>query len=157
MFYRTFFLLRGHIIICQYWSHIYEMPQLNRLLLTQICLYRFYIPDLIWLTNDVETNPGTGIVDPTKAIATPYCPGNVEVFGTANAGTQCVAMSLSALVLNFRNPITSWADLVQVMNIGNNMYSALSQSCKQGLLLLTDLPVMVNLSDKLPVDIQWKL
>ena len=27
------------------------------------------------------------------------------------------------------------------------MYSALSQSCKQGLLLLTDLPVMVNVSD----------
>ena len=72
---------------------------------------------------------------------------NVEIFGTANAGTQCVAMSLSALVYNFRNPITSSADLVQIMNIGNNMYSALSQSCKHGLLFLTDLPVMVNLSD----------
>ena len=38
---------------------------------------------------------------------------NVEVFGTANAGTQCVEMALSALVYNFRNPITSSADLVQ--------------------------------------------
>ena len=37
--------------------------------------------------------------------------------------------------------------LVQIMNIGNNMYSALSQSAKQGLLLLTDLPCMVNLCD----------
>ena len=54
-------------------------------------------------------------------------------------------MSLLALVYNFRNPITSSADLIQIMNIGNNMYSALSQSCKQGLLFLTDLPVMVNL------------
>ena len=59
----------------------------------------------------------------------------------------CVAMSLSPLVYNFRNPITSSADLVKIMNIGNNVYSALSQSCKKGHLLLTDLPVMVNLSD----------
>ena len=59
-----------------------------------------------------------------------------------------MAMSLSALVCNFRNPITSSADLVQIINIGNNKYSALSQSCKHGLLFLTDLPVMVNLSVK---------
>ena len=57
-----------------------------------------------------------------------------------------MAMSLSAHVYNFRNPITSSADLVQIINIGNNMYSALSQSCKYGVLFLTDLPVMVNLS-----------
>ena len=56
-----------------------------------------------------------------------------------------MAMSLSALVFNFRNSITSSADLVQILNIGNNMYSALSQSVKQGLLLLMDLPCMVNL------------
>ena len=195
---------------------MYEMCQMNRLWLTQIYLYRWYIPDLIRLANDIETNPGPvvvdnidsskticapysqpsavfnyeqnvrkstrnhdankkpavftslsqrvnyckillstdiernpgpGIVDPTKTIAAPYSQGNVEIFGTANAGTQCVAMSLSALVFNFRNSITSSADLVQIMNIGNNMYSALSQSAKQGLLLLTDLPCMVNLCD----------
>ena len=33
------------------------------------------------------------------------------------------------------------------MNTGNNVYTALSQSCKQGFLLLADLPFMVNLSD----------
>ena len=120
---------------------------MNRLWLTQIYLYRFYIPELIRLANDVETNPGPGIVDPTKTIAAPYSQGNIEIFGATNAGTQCVAMSLSALVYSFRNPITSSADLVQIMNIGNNMYSALSQSCKQGLLLLTDLPVRINLGD----------
>ena len=55
-----------------------------------------------------------------------------------------MAMSMSALVQNFRNPaVTSSADLIQIINIGNNMYSALSQSCKQGLLFLSDLPVMV--------------
>ena len=97
--------------------------------------------------NELETNPGPRIVDPTKTIAAPYSQGNVEVCGTANAGTQCVAMPLSALVYNFRNPITCSADWVQIMNIGNDMYSALSQSCKQGLLLWADLPVMVNLGD----------
>ena len=126
--------------------HIYEMSQINHLWLTQICLYRFYTP-LIQLANDVQTNPGPGIVDPTKTFAAPYSQGNVEVFGTANAGTKCVAMSLSAFVSNFRNLITSSADLVQIMTIVNNIYSALSQSCKQRLQLLTDLPVMVNLSD----------
>jgi len=45
----------------------------------------------------------------------------------------CVALSLSAIVFNFRNSITSSADLIQIMNIGNNMYSALTQSAKQGL------------------------
>ena len=39
---------------------------------------------------------------------------NVEVFGTANAGTQCVAMALSAFVYNFRNPTTSSVDLVEL-------------------------------------------
>ena len=71
----------------------------------------------------------------------------VEVFGTANAGTRCMAMAQLALVYNLRNPVTSSADLVQVMNTRNNMYTDLSQSCKQGFLLLTDLPFMVNLSD----------
>ena len=99
------------------------------------------------LSTDIEKNPGPGIIVPRKTIAAPYNQGNVEVFGSTNAGTQCVAMSLSALVFNFRNSITSSADLVQVMNIGNIMYSALSQSAKEGLLLLTDLPAMVSLSD----------
>ena len=99
------------------------------------------------LSTDIEKNPGPGIVDPSKTIAAPYSQGNIEVFGATNAGTQCVAMSLSALVFNFRHAITSSADLFQVMNIGNTMYSALSQSAKEGLLLLTDLPAMVSLSD----------
>ena len=60
---------------------------------------------------------------------------------------QAYNMSLSALVFNFRNSITSSADLIQIMNNGNNMYSALTQSAKQGLLLLTDLPHTVNFYD----------
>ena len=64
--------------------HIYEKSQMNRLWLTQIYLYRFYIPNFIRLANDVETNPGPGI------LAAPYSQGNVEVFGAANAGTDNV-------------------------------------------------------------------
>ena len=56
-----------------------------------------------------------------------------------------MALSLSALVFNFRNSITSSPDLVEILNTGNNMYSALSQSVKQGLLLWMDLPCMGNL------------
>ena len=112
----------------------YEMWQINHLWLTEIYLYRFYIPELIQLANDAQTNPGPGIVDATKTIAAPYMysQGNVEVFWYGKCR---------------HTTITSSADLVQIMNIGNNMYSALSQSCKQGLLFLTDLPVMVNLSN----------
>ena len=41
---------------------------MNRLWLTQMCLYQFYIPDLICLANDVEENPGpTALkIDPNK-------------------------------------------------------------------------------------------
>ena len=70
---------------------------MNRQWLRQIYLNCFYIPELIQLANDVETNLGPGIVDPTKTIAAPYSQqsqGNVKVFGTANAGTQCMAMFL---------------------------------------------------------------
>ena len=44
--------------------HMYEMRQMNhRLWLTQIYLNRWYIPDLIRLANDIETNPGPAVVE----------------------------------------------------------------------------------------------
>ena len=43
--------------------HMYEMWQINGLWLTQIHLYRWYIPDLIRLANDIETNPSPAVVD----------------------------------------------------------------------------------------------
>ena len=98
-----------------------------------------------FLSRDIESNPGPRIVDPNKTIAAPYSQSKTTVFGTKNAGTQCVAMSLSALIFNFKNEITSSADLVEVMNIGNSLYSTLSKSTKKALLLLTDLPAMVSL------------
>ena len=55
--------------------HMYEMWQMNRLWLTQIYLYRWYIPDLIRLANDIETNQGPAVVDnidSIKTICAPY-------------------------------------------------------------------------------------
>ena len=50
------------------------------------------------LCTDIEKNPGPSVYgDATKTINAPYCQGNVTVFGE-NAGQQCVAMSLSALI-----------------------------------------------------------
>ena len=50
--------------------HRYNVMQMNRLWLTQIYLYRFYIPDLIRLANDVEENPEPTVsnVDSKKTV-----------------------------------------------------------------------------------------
>ena len=66
-------------------------------------------------------NPGPGIVDPTKTIAAPYSQGNVEVFGTANVGTQRQARS----VLYAYTHVRTWSDqkilkflaIVSILNI----------------------------------------
>ena len=60
-----------------------------------------------------------------------------------NAGTQSVAMSFSSLIYNKRNSIVSSMDLVNIMNIGNELYSGLSSLSSQSYLLLTDVPEMI--------------
>ena len=61
--------------------HMYEMWQMNhRLGLTQIYLNRWYIPDLIRLANDTETNQGPAVVDnidSSKTICAPYSSSNI--------------------------------------------------------------------------------
>jgi len=75
------------------------------------------------LCTDIETNPGPApLIDPTKSIRAPYSQSNIVVFGQ-NAGQQCVAMSLSALIYNNRLSINSPTDIVQIMDIGNQLYS----------------------------------
>ena len=90
------------------------------------------------LSGDVETvNPGLTVVNPTKTISAPYSQSNAEVFEVINAGRQCVALSLSALISVSRKLISSVADLVQIMNTGNDLYSTLSKSAREPFLLLT--------------------
>ena len=60
---------------------MYEMWQINGLWLTQIHLDRWYIPDLIRLANDIETNPSPAVVDididSSKTILRPHASSNV--------------------------------------------------------------------------------
>ena len=91
-----------------------------------------------------KKNPGPAIhyVDPTKTIKAPYSQGNVEMFG-ANAGQQCVAISLCALIYCKIKGINTVNDLIQIMHIGNELYNTLSQLAHQSYLMLTELPTML--------------
>ena len=98
------------------------------------------------LSGDIETNPGpSNFVNPLNTIAAPYSQSNTEIFGVRNAGRQCVAMSFIALIYNFRKSVSTSTDLVHIMDIGNQLYTSLSESTSETFLLLSDLPAMVNL------------
>jgi len=96
------------------------------------------------LSKDIEKNPGP--IDPTKTILAPYSQDNLVLFGL-NSGTQCVAMALTSLIFAYRNNgISSPADLVQIMNIGNELYgTTLSRLSGQTFLMLTEIPQMVSI------------
>ena len=89
------------------------------------------------LWGDIETNPGPSVVDPSKTIHAPYSQGNSFVFGR-NAGIQCVAMNLIAVLFDFMYSIRSSSDLGEILNVGNELYIRLSQSAGQDLLMLTE-------------------
>ena len=91
------------------------------------------------LSGNVETNPGP-VINSSKTIQAPYSQcGNVCVV----CSVQCVAMSLASLIYNKRNGIVSSMDLVNIMNIGNELYSGLSSLSRQSYLLLTEVPEMI--------------
>jgi hypothetical protein len=93
------------------------------------------------LSGDIEVNPGPAFVNPGKTIHAPYSQGNVDVFGE-NAGRQCVAISLCSLI--YVPSILDTSALVNIMNLGNELYSMLSRISRQIYLLLTELPTMVT-------------
>ena len=93
------------------------------------------------MSGDIETNPGP-VINSTKTIQAPYSQDNVTMLGL-NAGTQCVAMSFASLISNKRNRIVSSVDLVNIMNIGNELYSGLSSLFRPSYLLLTEVPEMM--------------
>ena len=100
------------------------------------------------LSTDIEKNPGPSVyVDATKTIHAPYCQGNVEVFGE-NAGQQCVAMSLCALIYSKIRRITAVDDMIQIMIVGDQLYSSLSLLKRQSMLMLTELPGMVTVFER---------
>ena len=81
-----------------------------------------------------------------KTTVAPYSQGNELVFGQ-NAGQQCVAMSLCSLIYNDTQGISSANDLIQIMNIGNQLYSSLSQLARRAHLMQSELPTALNVFD----------
>ena len=100
------------------------------------------------LCTDIEKNPGPSVyIDATKSINAPYCQGNVTVF-SENAGQQCFAMSLCALIYSKITKITSVNDMTQIMIVGIQLYSSLSLLARQSMLMLTELQGMVTVFEK---------
>ena len=58
-----------------------------------------------------------------------------------------MAMSLIAILFDFSYSIRSSSDLKEIMNVGNELYTRLSQSAGQDLLMLTELPEVLCLRD----------
>ena len=69
------------------------------------------------------------LVDPRKIIKAPYSQGDV-VFGQ-NAGQQCVAMSLCALIYHNMKEIGKPNEFKQIVHIGSKLYGSLSQLSRQ--------------------------
>ena len=111
-----------------------------------------YVPLLLRLANDVEQNPGArtinDIVDPTYTVHADFNQGNELMFGI-NAGKQCVAMSLCAIVYKEIKSVNMWDRLMlnSISNCGNNLYSIISQSINKSYLLLTDVPEFVDIDN----------
>ena len=95
------------------------------------------------LRRDVEKkNPGPyTIIDPNKTISAPYSQGNIALFGP-NAGRQCLAMSLCALIYKHKNSISS-SELASFWILGMS-YILSCQDCTIKSLLLTEWPQMVT-------------
>ena len=94
--------------------------QINRLLLTQIYLYRSYIPDLIRLAHDVETNLGPN-VDFATLMYTP-CGEGSQTF-------LCSVTNLPFVVkhcLKPSKPLGTPSRLIQILGDGNCLFRALS-------------------------------
>ena len=112
--------------------------------------YNVYIPLLIRQANDVEENPGptiSDIIDPRTTVSADYSQGNDSLFGE-NAGKQCVAMSITAIINFYINLWTS-STLNNILFIGNNLYTTLRYCVQRNdYLLLTELPGIVSVFDK---------
>ena len=105
---------------------------------------------LLRLSSDVEENPGPtidDIVDCSHTIHARFNQGN-DIFGS-NAGKQCVAMSLSAIVYKEVKSVNIWnqTTLNTIMVCGDNLYGTISRSINKNYLLLTDVPEFVDMNN----------
>ena len=120
---------------------------------TQMSCFNIYVPLLLRLANDVEENPeptAYDVVDPSKTMSADFSKGNARIFGQ-NAGKQCVAMFLTAIVHSHLTNVNAWdfSFLNFMLRAGNSLYTCISSSINKDFLLLTDVPEMASVSDKI--------
>ncbi|CAB4039833.1 ATP-dependent DNA helicase PIF1, partial [Paramuricea clavata] len=114
--------------------------------------YHVYVPLLLRLANDVEENPGPiniyDIVDHSFTVRADFNQGNISMFGI-NAGKQCVAMSIYAIVYNEIKFVNIWdTPLMNMLLVNaNNLYSIISQHIQKDFLLLTDVPEILSINN----------
>ncbi len=118
---------------------------------SQMSCYIVYVALLLRMANDVEENPGPtvyDVVDPTKTICANFNQGDTKFRG--NAGKQCVAMSLTAIIYSHNINVNAWGSslLNDILCTGNSLYSFISNSVNKSYLLLTDVPEMVSIFDR---------
>ena len=94
-------------------------------------VYKVYISLLIRQANDAEENPSPtifDIIDPMRTVSFDYSQGNEALFGE-NAGKQCVAMSLTAIIYHQIEHISNWisSTLNNILTNGNNPYISIKQ------------------------------
>ena len=130
MFYLSvFYLPTFKLVVGQY-----KMWNQAESWVTQMMCYNVYIPLLIRQSSDVEENPGPtifDIIDPMRTVSADYSQGNEALFGE-NAGKQCVAMPLTAIIYHQMQHITNWTSstLNNILTIGNNLYIS-DNLCRQ--------------------------
>ena len=112
---------------CKMWNEV-------KFWFTQMTFYNIYIPLIIRQANDVEENPGPTIfevINSTRTVCADYGQGNEVLFGE-NAGKQCVAMSLSAIIYHHIEDINLWSSstLNNILVTGNNLYSTIRCSLR---------------------------
>ena len=88
------------------------------------------------------------IINATETVCADFSQGGVVRF-EQNAGKQCVAMSLTAIVYSQIQDVSSWnsAILNTILMHGNSLYTCITNSVNKDLLLLTDVPAMVSVDE----------
>ena len=80
------------------------------------------------LSNDVEINPGPSFANYSNTVRGTFDQGNEWLFGN-NAGNQCVANSLIAVVFHAGINCFSWDRCImdRILHIGNSFYGYLKK------------------------------
>ena len=105
----------------------------------------------IKISNDIETNPGpVSNHDICNTIRGSFHQGNEHLFGL-NAGKQCAANSLVAIVFNAVTNcfVQQWdsSKIDNILHVGNGLYSSIHSLIGKDFLLLSELPNVLCLSN----------